>query len=243
MMRLSIGALLKVMLAALTIAAMVGCGGGGGGGSSVPKPTIKFLNASPDSTALTFLMNDDVRASGLAYLESSPTFVTIDPNDYDMFVREDGSPEDLDAITATLGADKDFVATAIGLENFGTENLKRIRIVPIEVDMTAPNGSKARLYILHTFNRQVGFDTPAIDFQSPGDNPQYKVTGINFAGAATLTVDSGSQTFEARRAGTENVYATATQALDAGGIYIVLFTGIEGQVGTQAPQLVFVKLN
>jgi hypothetical protein len=242
-MRLSIGAILKTLAATAAVVALTGCGGGGGGGSSVPKPTIRFTNVSPDSTSLSFLFDDDVKASGLVYLASTPTFAEVSANDYDIFVTEESTGDVLDAITSTIQADKDYVIAAVGLETYGDEFEKRVRIVGTQVDLTAPNGSKARLYVLHGFNRSVGFSTPSIDFQSPGDNPQYKLTNIGFGQVQSIVVDAGSQTFEARRNGTENVYVTSTQTLDDGGIYLVIFSGIEGAVGAQAPQMTFQKLN
>ena len=53
-----------------------GCGGGGGGliGAS---PTLFLVNASPDSAALDFLLNEDVRGLDFQYLETALDFEQV----------------------------------------------------------------------------------------------------------------------------------------------------------------------
>lgn len=228
-----------------TIGALVAGCSGGGGGNSLPDPTVRFVNVSPDANPLSFDYDTNEKATGLVYLASSAD-VTVDDGDHDISVIDSVSSTVIDAITGTFTKDKKYIALAKGLQNFGTENEKRLQLMKFEYNKTGPNGSKARLLILHAFNRATGFLTPSIDFQNPGNNPLYKVADIAYTDEAPeeLVVDSGvSLTFEARRASTENVYASATTTFDAGGIYLALFAGVENGSGSQAPQIVYIKLN
>lgn len=224
-------------------ATLTACGGGGGGGSSASKPRVRFVNASVDSTALTFKLNGDTEATGVLYPGISSAFKNKDQNSYDIAVREDGGTEDLDASIATFVNEKEYLVSAVGLESFGSEPQKRLRLVAPEIDLTAPNGNKARIYVLHAFVRATGFDTPNIDLRNPGDNPQYKVENIAFSSIGTLLIDASTQTFVARRTGTESVYATQTFTFDPSGVYVGIVSGIEGEVGASAPKIQFIKLN
>jgi hypothetical protein len=217
--------------------------GGGGGGSSVVKPRIRFVNASPDSASLTYTVDGDTKATGIAYLGLAPNFIEETAFSYDLAVHEDGANPDLDAIVAQFANDKEYLICTVGLEFYGTEFLKRLRLVAPEIDLTAPNGNKARIYVLHAFNRSAGLDTPNIDLRNPGDNPQYKVENIAFGSIGTLTIDASNQDFVARRNDSESVYATKNFTFDSGGIYLGIVGGVEGQVGTQAPKIEFVRIN
>lgn len=236
--------LVSALVLSLAAAAIVGCSGGGGG-NSLPDPVIRFVNSSPDANPLTFNYDTTPKATGLTYLQSSGN-VTVDDQDHDLSVTDSVSGDIIDALAVTLTKDKQYISVAKGLETFGSENEKRLRLLNFEYDKTSPNGSKARLLIIHAFNRATGFLTPDIDFQNPGNNPQYSVPGISYSDDTpkTLLVDSDvSLQFDARRAGTENVYASATTTFDSGGIYLVLITGIEGGAGSLAPQINYIKLN
>jgi len=224
-------------------AAAVACGGGGGGSSSVTKPRIRFINASVDSTALTFKVNGDVDASGVTYGALSSGFIEKTQDSYDLSVREDSGGDDFDSAVTNFLNNKEYLVGAVGLENWGGESLKRLRMIAPEIDLTAPNGNKSRIYVLHAFLRPAGFDTPNIDLRNPGDNPQYQVTNIGFGEIGTLTIDSSTQTFVARRSGTESDYVSQSFTFDSQGIYVAIVCGIEGQVGAQAPKIQFIKLN
>lgn len=238
------------MLAALGVllAAMLGGCGGSGNGTNLPDPLERFVNVSPDSVPLDFYINDDVKAPSLAYLASSGN-VTVLNGDKDISVRDGGTT--LDAVAFTFQKDKQYLALAVGLENYLTETEKRLRLVAFQYDKNPPNGSKARLLVEHAFSRAAGFLTPNIDFQGgpsatyDPNNPQFKVADVAFAEApTTLEVDSDVPIiFQVRRAGTENVYASSTDTFDPGGIYLALATGVEGAAGAQAPSIVYVKLN
>jgi hypothetical protein len=158
-------------------------------------------------------------------------------------VHEDGVNPELDAIAASFSNDNEYLIACVGLENFGTEFLKRLRLRSLAIDLTAPNGNKSRLYVLHAFNRSTGLETPNIDLRNPGDNPQYKVENIAFGDIGTLEIDASTQTFVARRNESESVYATNTGTFVPGGIYLVIVGGLEGAVGVQEPRIEFIKIN
>jgi hypothetical protein len=233
---------IKVGIVAVAAIAMVACGGGGGGGNA-NKPRIRYVNASADSTALTYTLDGEVKASGVTYLGLSPNFEEEEQASYDVAVHEDGDNPDFDAITASFGNDKEYLMAAVGLENPGGEPLKRLRLFGLEISLTAPNGNQSRIYVLHAFNRAAGLETPAIDLRNPGDNPQYTVTNIAYGSIGTLDIDASTQTFVARRNASESVYATNTGTFAAGGIYLAIVGGVEAASGAQAPVIQFIKIN
>ena len=216
--------------------------GGGGGGSTLPDPDIRFFNGSPDSVALNFLLNDDVEGAQLAYLQSTPDFESFEPEIRDVRIQEDGTAVDLWSEVLDMVEDHSYLVSAIGLENFGSEPLKRIRFVIADLDRTAPNGTRAELIIVHGYNRETGFETPGIDFQTPGDNPQFEATGIGYATIRQLDVDAGNWTFEARREGTDTILVSQNVTLGGGKIYAAYVLGVENGVGSLAPRIEFVEL-
>jgi hypothetical protein len=228
-----------VLVAALS---MFACGGGGGGGGIESKPRIRYVNASADTSPLTFTLDGNDQATGIAYLGLS-ALQQQEQNTYDLAVREDGSNPDFDAIATVFQNDREYIVAAIGLENFGAEPLKRVRLFTPEINLTAPNGNRSRIHVLHAFNRSTGLETPAIDMRNPGDNPQYKVENIGYGSIGTLEIDASSQTFVVRRNASESVYVTNTATFDGGGIYLAIVSGVEAEVGALAPTLTFVKLN
>ncbi|MCO5298289.1 MAG: DUF4397 domain-containing protein [Fimbriimonadaceae bacterium] len=219
----------------------VGCGGSGGNGS-LPNPLVRVINVSPDSVALDLLIDDTTIASAIAYLGSTPDFVSVDPGDRDVVTLEHGTTLELTAEVQTFAKNKSYLAIALGLENFGTENLKRLRTLIFELDRTVPNGNKARLFVVHAYSRAVGLDTPNIDFQTPGDNPLFKVPNLAFGTNSAITVDSGLQTFEARRNGTTAVLASGTFTLEAGKLYAAIVTGVEGEAAPKDPKIVLIEI-
>lgn len=232
----------KVGLIAALAVSLVACGGGGGGGG-VNDPRIRYVNASPDTDPVTFSLDNNDRATGVAYLDLSPAFQEEDQNSYDVAVREDGTTPALDAFTAQFGNENEYLVVCVGLKNFGSEPFKRVRLANLQINLTAPNGNRSRLYVLHAFNREGGLDTPNIDLRNPGDNPQYKVENIAFGSIGMLEIDASTQTFVARRNDSESVYATGTFTFSGGGIYLAIVGGIENATGVQEPQIKFVRLN
>ncbi len=237
-------------LVCLTALLVCGCGGGGGttGGSD---PTIYFINASADAGGVDWLLNGIVRGLNFVYLQSSPNFQTIpyisDANGaYDVITRENSTGNELDAENRVFEKNTHTVMVTMGLKNPAPgESLKRLRTQGFAVDRTAPNGNKARLYVVHAFVREVGQATPSIIFQNAGDNPQFFTGGIQFGNAQMIVVDSGTMDWWAKRedASGDVVYASATTTLDPGSVYVVMVAGIENDpLPANLPSLTFIKI-
>lgn len=219
------------------------CGCAGVGGQVVlPDPDVRVINASPDTTSLDVLADDDTIASAIAHLASSPDFVTVDPGDHDLILLENGTTLELVSEVHGFSLDHSYLAIPLGLKDFGSENLKRLRILLMEVDRTAPTGNKTRLVVVHAYNRKPGFLTPSVDFQTPGDNPLFKIPGMGFGSQTSILIDSGAQSFEVRRAGTQSVLVTGSFTLDPGKIYACIVTGIEDEAPPRDPQIALIEI-
>ena len=227
-----------------------GCGGGGGGLTG-ESPTVFFVNASPDATGLDFLMNEDVLGLDFQYLETGPDFETIpfisdDDGAYDVIVRDNVTSEEYDADNRVFGLSSHAAIVTVGIQGFvAGEEIKRMRIIVVGIDREVPNGNKARLYIVHAFVRETGSSTPLIIFQNAGENPQFATGGIVFGSSVSLTVDSGTMDWVAKRQDADSpvIYAQATETLDAGAVYLVLVSGIENDADPlRLPKLTFIKL-
>ncbi|MCW5940783.1 MAG: DUF4397 domain-containing protein [Fimbriimonadaceae bacterium] len=229
------------------LVALMGCGGKSSS-STAPDPLVRFFNGSPDSVALDLLFDDSkdnrtVRiGSAVPYASAGPNFVEVRNGSHDLILKETADPFELWAQVIDAQLDKSYLAVAFGLANYGAEYEKRSRFVTFEVDRTAPNGNKARLYVFHAFNRGTGLDTPAIDFQTPGENPLFRVQDVAYGSPKELTVDSGTHTFQARNKGTEFVYVQRTVTVGAGKIYLVLVSGVEDGAGALAPRIELIEV-
>ena len=239
---------------ALALAALgfllCGCGGGGGTGSG-KDPNVYFVNASADAGDSDFLTNDVVREAALPYTSGSADFITLafvsdGSGGYEVMARQTSSGDVLDVENRPFFKDTDTVLVGVGLKTVALgEELKRYRFVDIDVDRTAPNGNKARLYIVHGFTRETGQATPQIIFQNAGDNPQFATSGIDFGSFAQLLVDSGTMEWWAKREDSTSavVYASATVTLDPASVYVVLVSGIENDPDpAKQPALTFIKI-
>jgi len=224
----------------LVAIAVFACGGGGGG-RSFNQPRLAYLNGSPDAGNLTFTIDSQERTTGLAYPTASP-LDEIAAGGYDLAVHQDGDNPDLDALAASLENEKEYLVSAVGLMNFGGEFFKRLRLTIFEINLTPPNGNRSRIYFVHGFVRDTGFDTPNLDLRNPGETPQYKIENVAFGSVGTTDIDSSTQTFVARVNGSDVVFATATGTFDPGGIYVALVSGQENGVGAMAPALTFIKI-
>ena len=227
-----------------------GCGGGGGGLTG-EDPTLFYVNASPDSPALDFMLNDVVRGLDFGYLETAPdfeqiAFISDADGAYDLITRDNVTGEEYDAENRVFALTTDSAVVALGLQGFvAGEEIKRLRSIVVDIDRTAPTGNKARLYVVHAFVREAGFSTPQILFQNAGDNPQFATAGIEFASSASLTVDSGTMDWVAKREDADSpvIYAEKTETLDPGGLYLVLVSGVENDLDpAKQPKLTFIKL-
>lgn len=235
----------------VALAVIFGCGGGGSNDVQLaPDPYVGFLNASPNSSALDVMVNEFQLGNNVAYLGASPnaagvlTFQSYEPGDYDLSVQENADPETQAVEIGSLARDKSYVLVACGLVVPPSDEFdKRLRPLLFEFDRTKPNGDKARIVIVHSYNRAVGLETPAIDFKNPGDNPTINETNIAFASAKQILVDAGVQTFVARRNGAEfDVTPEATFTFVGGKIYAAIVSGTEGAAGVRAPKITFVEI-
>lgn len=236
--------------AALLCGLFVGCGGSSST-DDVEDPTVYAFNASPDSVSLNFLLNDVAFASNLGYLGRSTDFSSIEyiseeDGGYDLAIETPAGDQEFDRRVVNYEEDKHYLTIAVGLRNFAAgEELKRLRVVDFDVVREAPIGNKAQLLIVHAMMRGPGLDTPEIDFQNPGTNPQFVTTGIPFGGGRSLLVDSGATSWIAKRSDVdgETIYATRDITLDPASIYLVVVAGIEDDANpARQPQLIFQKL-
>ncbi len=229
---------------------LAGCGGSTNNNpTNRPDPALVFINASSDTPAVDFFTNDTKRGNNVAYLTSTGNFVSVpfisqEDGGYDLTAFVAGTGEELDRQFQFLDRDVDAMVIAYGLRNFGSEPLKRFSQAAINVNRKRPTGDKARLMIFHGLNRSIGNLTPAITFQTPGDNPLIKVESISYGTMTLTTIDSGTYDWQVRRADTdgENIYATSSATVESGKIYLVLVTGVEGGSGEQTPRITFIDL-
>lgn len=239
---------IKALAVGLVVAA--GCGGGGGGGNVGPqKPRLFYVNASPDAGSLDFYVDDSRLATSIGYLGKSPAYRRTDAVLRDLAITPAGSQEQLVAETFTFANDTYYALVAYGLRSFGSEDRKRLQQAEITFDPAPPAaGDTARIIVINAFLRPAGLDTPAIDFRSPGDNPQINVSNVAFGASSAVEVDSVPQQFVVRRNGTEKQYVPPTvgQTIrftpQRGRVYLAIVTGIEGQTGSSVPQVSFVEL-
>jgi hypothetical protein len=221
------------------------CGGGGTNSIELPNPVIRFVNASPNSVAMSALANDVTIGSAVPYLGSSASFLRLDAGDYDILCQEDGDPETQAVEFRTMNRDQDFLAVSTGLVTPpNTELDKRMVCTPFTFNRVRPNGDKAKLIVVNALNRGFGDSNVPIDFQNPGDTPRFRLPNLAFAAAGQeLIVDAGSDTLVARRAGSElEVTPQKTFTFEGGKIYLALVSGIEGEVGVKAPIITYIEL-
>jgi hypothetical protein len=240
---------IRIISGLVAIAVVFGCGGANTNSLQAPDPVVAFINASPDGDALDAFLNNIQLGNNVPYLSSSPrsgavtTFRSVEPGDYDVRIEPDGAPENGDVTTQNLTRDTSTLTTAMGLVDPAGELNKRLQTFSFQVDRSKPNGEKARLVIVHALIASPGFDTPAIDFRNPDDNPLTNVQNIEFGGNNTALIDSGNQTFVARISGTEfEITPQATFNFGAGKIYAAIVCGIEDEVGPRSPRIVFMEL-
>lgn len=224
---------------ASAVSLMGGCGGSGG--NSLPDPALRVINLAPDVN-IDVDLNNSTLVSNVPFLATNTNFSSKTADPYDFFIRESGSGSDLVAEAYTLSKNVDYLYLVFGLKNFGSEPLKRLRGSLLSFSRTAPNGTKARVLAFNAYVRATGFETPAVQFRSPGDSPQISFPVTAFGGGTSLELDAGSTTLQARVSGAEEVVAEATQVLDPGKIYLMVLSGVEGGSGVTAPAIRFFQI-
>lgn len=231
----------------IALVIVLGCGGSGNNTTVAPDPLVGFVNASTNSTAIDAWVNDAQIGNDVAFRNVSPkagsvlTFLSFEPGEYDFTVQSSTDVQTQAIETNVIERDKSYLFVAAGLVTPpNTEDPKRLRPVVAEFDRTAPNGGKARIVIVHAYDRAEGLETPSIDFQNPGDNPLFKETAITYAGGRGALIDAGTQTFVAKRNGAEfDITPEVTFTFESGKIYVAIVAGIEGGTGALAPAITF----
>lgn len=237
---------------------LAGCGGSGTTSSAQEDPKIRFINASPATTGLDLVLNENVQYANVAFRGSSADFQEIEflPDNpdggYDVSIRSAGGTVDLDILNNEYGRNTDSLILAFGLQNPGGELLKRAQVTTQTIDRKAPTGNRARLIVLNSLIRSTGFENVPITYQSiiPGDptsidNPQFRISDIQYGNTQITTIDSGERTFIARRGEVDALqeFARSTFTFQPGRIYLVLITGQEANANPALqPRIEYIEL-
>jgi hypothetical protein len=227
-----------------------GCGGGGGGGSSTGfRPTVIFLNASPDVASMSVKVNGSEKVAGLGYLQLSPRFQNVPEGELDIELFADGNPESYDARVLKFAPNQNTIVVGNGLKNFGNEFEKRFKINRQELDRNRPNGN-ARVYCLHALNFKAGEYISQVKFRTPGKNPLYTSADAAFGeipqlgAAGTPGVDAGTYTIEVERTGTESKLVTQTVTFEPNAIYLLVAAGVVGETtGAKKAQIKLFRID
>ena len=217
---------------------MLGCGGSGG---SEPKPNYRFLNLCSD-TNLDMLIDDTTEYTNIAFLDATTLFKITDPKLEDFTIEQTGSTIPIDTQSQAMASNTDNLIIAFGLNNFGTENEKRLRFLFQPVNRTIPNGTKSRVYGMNTFVRSVGNQNFAVIFKNPGTVSTINFNPVNFGEVTVQEIDAGPTTLVAQRQNTETEVASVTKTFEAGKIYLMALTGVEGTTGATAPTITFIEI-
>jgi hypothetical protein len=214
---------------------LTGCGGGGSN-DITERPLVRLFNASIDASDLVARFDDRQFAGPVDVVSSQPNFVSVEDLDADLSIRTEGEEEDLDIISFAPERDKSYLIFAIGLRDFGTSFLKRLRVETLEVDRSLPNASKARVVVLNGFLGNAEFDPPNVDLRD-GEFPQFPFNDLAFGATSVREVDAGTRTYQLRPNDSELVYTTAEIDFRAGKIYFILLTGEDGGTADRAPKI------
>lgn len=244
------------------VAVVAGCGGSGGGVPVGKDPFVIFVNGSSNAGSVLFSLNDEPKGGNLAPLKSSAPiqveFVSDTDGGYDVAVESTDRSDIFDSQVNTFERDTSTIVAAFGLKDFGTEDEKRLRLAILSVERTAPTGNRARLIVLHGYNLRNGFSTPAINFLSANpadpdnlDNPQFSLTNIAYGTVSSITVDvdpnpANHLVWVVRREDAEARLSTPiapNPALKAGGIYLVVVSGLEdGDADPRDAKVTFIEI-
>ncbi|MBS1705948.1 MAG: DUF4397 domain-containing protein [Armatimonadetes bacterium] len=255
----------KLAFGASTLALLIiaGCGGSGTSNPAdqLADPTVRFFNASPDTTGLKFFYNNEQLASNLNYFESTPDFQSVDfvleeDGAIDFSVSDAGTGEELQRDNQVFNRDTHTLIVAIGKQNPGLEFAKGLQQLLIPVDRRPVQG-KSRLYILNALvqgqdieNRPITFRT--VDPADPLTNNTALFSKSNLeygafnANASVLDIDSGTRTFQARASDVDAVvvFAQKTFVFESGKIYFALVGGqMDATATDRQPKIEFFPLS
>ena len=223
----------------LILGGVMGCGGSSGGTQA--NPNYRFINFCTDAN-LDMLIDDTTEFTNIPFLDPTTIFKVTEPKLEDFAIEETGSTVILDSQTQAMSPTTDNLIIAVGLNNFGTENEKRLRFIFQGVNRAIPNGSKARVYGINTFNRSLGSQNFAVIFKNPGTISTINFNPVNFGEITVQEIDAGPTTLVAQRQNTETEVATVTKTFEAGKVYLMALTGTESGTGTAAPAINFIEI-
>lgn len=227
----------------------------------LPAPTVRFLNAVPDSTAgLTFSVDNVVKASGIGFRGSSADFekigtTTEEDGATDISVSDSGSGLEYDRFNDVFSNDTDTLIIAYGKVNSLTESEKTLLITRFNLSRRVVQG-KARLFIFNAYLPAVGVDTRQINFQSadPSDplsakKPQFITSNINYGVVESqnlLDIDPGTRLMQARDSASDavTVVCSKTFTFEANKIYVALVSGqVDASDPAKQPTIEFIPIS
>jgi len=188
------------------------------------------------------LVNDDIEFTNIGFMDSTTVFKTVESKLKDFSIEETGSTILIDSQNQAMSSNTDNLIIAFGLNNFGTENEKRLRFQFQQVNRTVPNGTKARVYGMNTFCRGNGNQNFAIIFKNPGTISTINFNPVNFGEITFQEIDAGPTTLVAQRQNTDTEVASVTKTFEAGKIYFMALTGTESGTGANAPTINFIEI-
>ncbi|MEI7985078.1 MAG: hypothetical protein WCI55_05565 [Armatimonadota bacterium] len=218
---------------------LLGCGGSSTG--QLPDPNYRFVNLCTDAN-LDMLVDDDIEFTNIAFLDTTTIFKSKESKLREYAIQENGSTVIIDSQSQTMSDNTDNLIIAFGLNNFSTENEKRLRFLFQPVNRTVPNGSKARVYGINTFCRDFGSQNFAVIFKNPGTISTINFNPVNFGEVTVQEIDAGPTTLVAQRQNTDTEVATVTKTFEAGKIYVMALTGTESGTGANAPAINFIEV-
>jgi hypothetical protein len=219
---------------------ILGCGGSSAG--QLPDPNYRFINLCTDAN-LDMLVDDDIEFTNIAFLDATTVFKSKESKLREYAIQENGSTIIIDSQSQAMSENTDNLVISFGLNNFTTENEKRLRFLFQPVNRTIPNGSKARVYGMNAFCRDFGSQNFAVIFKNPGTVSTINFSPVNFGEVTVQEIDAGPTTLVAQRQNTDTEVATVTKTFESGKIYLMALTGTESGIGPGGPAINFIEIS
>lgn len=220
-------ALKKMMLAGSLAFLAMGCSKEDNGEGETVAPRVMVVHASPDAPAVDIRVNNQVAATGLAFLQNTP-YVAVNVGTNNIKVSPTGTT------TYVIDANVPFTA-ATNYTVMAVDSVSKLKASVVQDDLTAPAAGKSHVRFFH-----LSPNAPAVDIAVAGgpvlfSNRRFNDQSTNAAFAAFTPVDAGSYNLEVRLAGTSTVVLPlGSVPLTAGKIYTVYAKGNVGGTGNQA---------